>query len=133
LVKMQRYQLLLKSNPEIKKTAPAFAPIFIFIEDTIQLLGPSKSNLGIALLKILLAGDQVNMHCICASNFSYHTLIKQLSHIHIPANKMLYNFTRDFELTAIPPLGAEIIFSAEDLIFFKKKGEMNYQTLFWIQ
>ena len=86
--------------------------------------------LGSRLLELLHNGPLVGIYCIVASAFSYRNLLLQLM-VKIPTR------TTNDENTAperkplpVTTLGAELILSAEGLIFFKDSTGITYQKYY---
>jgi hypothetical protein len=119
----------IKDYNEKNKSKPLKSTI-VFIDDTFGLLLPSKSNAGLAFVKLLLAGQATGIHCITASAFSYKNLITQLVNLNVKINQQVSGFIMENNLNTLPPLAAELVINPEDFIYFKEKGSYDYIRLY---
>src|SRR5439155_18657171 len=112
------------------KDGKKLSEIIVFIDDTFDLLLPSKVNTGLYFIKLLLSGHSVGIYCITASTYSYKNLVTQLLYINVRTNNTIKKFITANQLTVLPPLAAEMIINTEDFIFFTERDKMDYKRLY---
>jgi hypothetical protein len=128
----KRSAWIAKHNPQpLSKGENRFPPLIIFSDNILDLviIGRKKS-IGLYFVELLLLGPTVGIHCIVASPASYLNLLKQLMFIH-PSVKILLE--KNNIAIKIPPdktLGAELILSAEGLLFFKQGNSVQYSKFY---
>lgn len=111
-------------------TTKPLQPMIVLIDDTFDLLLPSKANTGLLLLKLLLAGHTAGIHCISASTLSFKNLLRQLVNIDLKTNSALQKFVINNQLNNLPPLGADMIITTDDFVFIKERQEADYKRLY---
>lgn len=125
-------ELMKELGRRLKRSGKAELPVLVLMSDVMKLFGPGEGRQAQSFLKLLLAGPSVNMHVIAGSNFSYHTLMKQLLTLQIKMNSQLQFFLQQYRLQAVPPLGWELIINPERLIYVRRPGFPVYNHYFWI-
>lgn len=115
-------------NPKFKNKSLHL--MVVLIDDTFDLLRPSKTNTGLQLIKVLLAGHAAGIHCITASTISFKNLVRQLVNMDIRPNTAVKKFMDANQLNTLPPLGADLIFTADNLVFIKERDSADYIRLY---
>ena len=103
---------------------------FLLIDDVWDLITSKPASLGLSLIRILMYGPAVGIHTIMASGISYRNLLQQLISINPTILTELQNKYGIPEPKQINLMGDEIIFTPDDLIFFKQAGKMEMERLF---
>jgi hypothetical protein len=86
--------------------------------------------LGIDLIRVMLYGPAVGIHTIIASGISYRNLLQQLVNTHPMIKEELQKKYGDPEPKQLNMIGHELIFTSDDLIFYKEPGQMEHLRLF---
>ena len=103
---------------------------FFIIDDVWDIIQSKPKSLGLSLMRIMFYGPGVGIHTIVASSISYRNLLQQLINTH-PA------ITRELQKKYGVPvpiqmgmLGHELIFTPEDLVFYKSNTSKELQRFF---
>ncbi|MCY7361097.1 MAG: hypothetical protein LH629_03370, partial [Ignavibacteria bacterium] len=89
---------------------------------------PKKLTLDLML--ILLYGPAVGIHTIIASGISYRNLLQQLVGIHPILTLELQKKYGRPEPKQISALGHELIYTPDELVFYKKQGSFEMERFF---
>lgn len=111
-----------------RKAAAVKAPVFILIEDIWSwVLMTNKKGRSTRLTDLLTIGPEHQVFMICGSAISLRNLLTQL----IDNNpKLKSRLTASQHPRPVGALGAELIYTAEDFVYYKKKGSMEFERLY---
>ncbi|HMR83063.1 MAG TPA: hypothetical protein PKE30_08030 [Niabella sp.] len=111
-----------------RKAATVKAPVFILIEDIWSwVLMANKKGRSTRLTDLLTIGPEYQIFMICASAISLRNLLTQL----IDNNpKLKSRLTASQHPRPVGALGAELIYTAEDFVYYKKKGSIEFERLY---
>ena len=100
---------------------------FLLIDDIWDIIMSGPKSLGISLIGIILYGPMVGIHTIFASRISYRNLLQQLVNINPAITNALQAKYGIPAPKQIGLLGHEIIFTPDDLVYYKKRsmGDME--------
>lgn len=112
------------------KTSDACPPLLVLLDDVLDVVISSKKSVGLTFLQLLLMGHQVNMHVVAASSGTCRHLLRQLMQIHPIVKSKFQKLFEPSMLSVTSPLGAELVFTAEDFIFFKEANTVDYHRLY---
>ncbi|MCU7551492.1 hypothetical protein OCK74_20390 [Chitinophagaceae bacterium LB-8] len=121
------FRKLAEGKPEKKKQVPH---LIILLHDVFDIVLSSKKSIGQIFLQLLLLGKALKMHVVAASGNSYRMLLKQLANLDPSVMRKFRNQFGHDHLNIVTPLGAELVITAEDFIFFKKANAIDYQRLY---
>jgi hypothetical protein len=99
--------------------------LFLFIDDIWDLIVSKPKKLALNFMMILLYGQYVGVHVVFASAISYRNLLQQLVGIYPILTIELKKKYGIPEPVKISELGNELIFSAEDFVYYKKGSIMD--------
>jgi hypothetical protein len=94
--------------------------LFLFIDDIWDIIVSKPKKLALNFMMILLYGQYVGVHVVFASAISYRNLLQQLVGIYPILTIELKKKYGIPEPVKISELGHELIFSAEDFVYYKK-------------
>jgi hypothetical protein len=94
--------------------------LFLFIDDIWDLIVSKPKKLALNFMMILLYGQYVGVHVVFASAISFRNLLQQLVGIYPILTIELKKKYGIPEPVKISELGNELIFSAEDFVYYKK-------------
>lgn len=103
---------------------------FFVVDDIWDLIISKPKSLGLSLMRVILYGPQVGIHTIFTSSLSYRNLLEQLIHINPTISMELQRKYGVPEPSKINTLGSELIFSAENLIFYKQAGSSEMKKMY---
>lgn len=109
----------LKQQKQTKNAAASLPIIIIIIDELFSVILSQKKQTGMYFLQLLILGKQVGMHFIAASASTYRNLLLQLMHMHPEIEKQLSQKQFIKRTTIVKPLGAELVLTPDDLVFFK--------------
>ena len=95
---------------------------FLMIDDIWDIVMAKPRVLGINLIRIMLFGPAVGIHTIFASGISYRNLLQQLININPAITDMLQEKYGVPEPKQISVMGKELIYTSDDLIFYRING-----------
>lgn len=105
-------------------------PLLVVLHDVFELILSRKRSVGLTFTKLLLQGPDLNIHLLAASAGTYRNLLRQIVQVHpLTAGKFRKELGSD-RFRFHTPLGAEMVLTAEDFIFFKGAGEADYHRLY---
>jgi DNA segregation ATPase FtsK/SpoIIIE-like protein len=104
--------------------------LIIVIDELFHLVLTRKKQTGLYFLQLLIVGHEVNMHVIAASESTYRNLLIQLVHLHPSIEQQLTTKKLIGSRTIIKPLGAEMVITPYNLIFFKTIDMSIYERYF---
>ena len=96
--------------------------LFLFIDDIWDIIVSKPKKLALNFMMILLYGQYVGVHVVFASAISYRNLLQQLVGIYPILTIELKKKYGIPEPVKISELGHELIFSAEDFVYYKKRS-----------
>jgi hypothetical protein len=96
--------------------------LFLFIDDIWDIIVSKPKKLALNFMMILLYGQYVGVHVVFASAISYRNLLQQLVGIYPILTIELKKKYGIPEPIKISELGNELIFSAEDFVYYKKRS-----------
>jgi hypothetical protein len=96
--------------------------LFLFIDDIWDIIVSKPKKLALNFMMILLYGQYVGVHVVFASAISYRNLLQQLVGIYPILTIELKKKYGISEPVKISELGHELIFSAEDFVYYKKRS-----------
>ena len=99
--------------------------LFLFIDDIWDIIVLKPKKLALNFMMILLYGQDVGVHVVFASAISYRNLLQQLVGIYPILTIELKKKYGIPEPVKISELGNELIFSAEDFVYYKKGGNAD--------
>lgn len=105
-------QLLIK---RLKQKTPDLDNYYIVIDDIWQLLPGLNKRSGNSFKQLLMEGPASNVFCLIAGTLPYRNLLKQL----MQPDKKSFN-----------SIGDEIIINPDDLIFFREKGQAEFESFY---
>ena len=103
---------------------------FLVIDDIWDVVTAKPKSIALSFMHILLNGPAAGIHTIFASGISYRNLLQQLIQIH-PA--IVTELQRKFgkpEPTKLNVLGAELIFTPEELVFLTENVAVGSERFF---
>lgn len=105
-------------------------PLVVIIDDVFTFLLHQSKAVTKIFFDLLIFGAELNVHLVAASHFTYRNLLKQVMDMNPPMRrKMQFHYGCDC-CQVITPVGAELVLTAEDLVFYKTKNEADYVRLF---
>lgn len=110
-----------------KKFCP---PLLVLLDDVLDIIISSRKSIGLLFLELLLKGHHVNMHVIAASIGTCRNLLRQLMHINPLVKERFKQLFKSETFPINASLGAELIFTSEDFIFFKEAHAFDYHRLY---
>jgi hypothetical protein len=116
-------------NFKLKRLSP-FPHMIILLHDVFDIVLSHKKAIGQIFLQLLLMGKTLKMHVVASSGSTYRMLLKQLVHLDPSVMRKFRNQFGHDQLNIVTPLGAEMVITAEDFIFFKKANSIDYQRLY---
>ena len=108
-----------KQQKQGKQTAKYLPTLVVMIDELFSLILSHKKQTGIYFLQLLIIGKQVGIYFIAASASSYRNLLLQLMNMHPEIEKQLAKKQLTKNSTIVKPLGAELILTPDDLVFYK--------------
>ena len=117
----------LKNNLRPEKQFPS---MIILLHDVFDIILSRKKSVGLIFLKLLLTGKELGMHIVAASNSTYRNLLKQLSQINPLAMEKYRGRLGACDCRISTSLGAELVMTAEDFVFFKEANGAEYHRLY---
>ena len=105
---------------------------FLLIDDIWDIVTAKPKSIALNLMNIFINGPSVGVHSVFASNISYRNLLEQLVTINPTIRLQLQKKYGIPEPKSITLLGSELIFTPDELIFYKPYGTMNMKRLFKI-
>lgn len=103
---------------------------FFLVDDIWDIVTAKPKSLGLSLMQILLQGPSVGIHTIFASGISYRNLLQQLTAINPAISKALQLKFGIPEPKVMSVLGHELIYTADDFVFYKPQGQRETQRFF---
>lgn len=135
-----RYVFLMQVWKELKKRkrlaqlhAAKFEkePVMIvWLDDVFDLIITRKKHTGLAFLDLLLNGAGCKMHLVAASFSTYRNLLKQLAVLHPVVKEKLKTQPQPAAFYAATPLGAELVLTGDDLVYYKPANAQDYVRLY---
>ena len=113
-----------------KKSKNGYSTILIIIDDVWNLIVNQSKSTGLKFLDLLLNAHQTGIHFIIASPTTYRNLLQQIIEPDINQQKRMKRDGINFPSNGIESLGAEIIYTTENLVFYKEQNSMNLQRLY---
>jgi len=110
-----------------------FAFQFFIIDDVWDLIISKPKSLGLSLMRVILYGPEVGIHTIITSSLSYRNLLQQIVNINPVITKDLQKKYGIPEPKRINNLGSELIFTAENLVFYKQAGSMDMDRMYFVK
>lgn len=120
----------LKYQKQGKQAAIQPSTLVVIIDELFSLILTQKKQTGIYFLQLLIMGKQVGIHFIAASASTYRNLLLQLMHMHPEIEKQLVKKQLTKSSTIIKPLGAELILTTDDLVFYKSSTMPIHERYF---
>jgi hypothetical protein len=105
---------------------------FLIIDDIWDLVISKPKQLALILMMVILEGPTVGIHSIIGSSLSYRNLLEQIITTHPSLTKELEKKYGNPPPRRIDELSEELIFTAEDLIYFKRSKSLDLQKLYKI-
>lgn len=103
---------------------------FLIVDDVWDIVISKPKNLGLDLINIMLKGPAVGIHTIIGSEISYYNLLAQLVNVNPAITTALQKKYGLPEPKRLSTMGAELIFTTENFIFFKPPNNMERTRLF---
>jgi hypothetical protein len=107
-----------------------FPYLMVVIDELFHLVLTRKKQTGLYFLQLLILGHEVNIHIIAASASTYRNLLIQLVHLHPSIEQQLNSNKLLGGRTIIKPLGAEMVVTPDNLVFFKTIDTLIYERYF---
>jgi hypothetical protein len=127
----RRLQSELNSRKKRIKKGQVLATLFILMDDVIQLLITNKKWVGALFLELLLTGHLYHIQVIAVSSGAYRNMLKQLMHTSLHFIKARFpQILLNSSLPLPSVLGAELVFTADDHVFFKNTMDVDYVRLY---
>jgi hypothetical protein len=82
-------------------------------------------------MRIILYGSDVGIHTIFTSKLSYRNLLEQLININPSITKELQKKYGVPEPKRINSIGNELLFTADNVVFYKKAGSMEMVRMYF--
>jgi hypothetical protein len=121
------FKRVAEGKPEKRKHMPH---LIVILNDVFDIVLSSKKAVGQIFLNLLLMGKALKMHVVASSASTYRILLKQLAQMDPSVMRKFKNHFGYDHLNIVTPLGAELVITAEDFIFFKKANAIDYQRLY---
>jgi hypothetical protein len=115
---------------EHNKAEKQMPDMVIILHDVFDIILSRKKSIGMIFLKLLLMGKELKMHVVAASGSTYRNLLKQLAQMN---PLVMEKFKTKLGLTGFQmstSLGAELVMTAEDFVFFKAANQTDYHRLY---
>lgn len=109
------FQLLKKRKSQKK---PSTNLVLIYVDDIWQLVPKLDKKNGLLLKELLMDGAAYQIYFIIGSTLPYRNLLLQL---------MQPNFSKHSPMNEI---GAEMIINPDDLLFFREKNQLNFDSYY---
>lgn len=111
-------------------TRKPFPHMVILLHDIFDIILSNKKSIALSFIKLLLLGKMLRMHVVAASAFTYRNLLKQLIQLNPLVREKFKSFFDSGAYPVVTPLGAELVITAEDLLFFKPANAIDYERLY---
>lgn len=120
----------LPANNMVESPLNSFAYLIVYLDEVFDIILNNTKAIGLTFLQLLLFGKELKIHLIAASYSTYRNLLKQLMTLDPVAKAKLnkHSITQEFQVAT--PLGAELVITAEDFMFFKEANTKEYKRLF---
>jgi len=105
---------------------------FLLIDDIWDIVTSSPRSLALNLINIFINGPTYGIHTVFASGVSYRNLLEQLVKLNPKISLELQKRYGVPEPKTINLLGSELIFTSEELIFYRPYATMAMERLFKI-
>lgn len=106
---------------------------FFIVDDIWDLIISKPKSLGLSLMRVILYGPEVGIHTIFTGSLSFRNLLEQLININPSITKELQKKYGIPEPKRINNLGNELIFTAENLVFYKRAGSMEMERMYCVK
>jgi hypothetical protein len=106
--------------------------LFLLIDDVWDIVVSKPKKLALNFMMSILYGPSVGIHTIFASTISYRNLLQQLVQFHPILTLELQKRYGKPEPRQINNLGHEIIFTQDELIYYKKANIMDMERFYKI-
>lgn len=93
--------------------------IFLMIDDIWDIVVSKPKKMSLNLIKIMLYGFKVGIHTIIASAISYRNLLQQIISYHPILINKIQRATGKHDSIMLSSLGHELIFTAENFVYYK--------------
>ena len=103
---------------------------FLLIDDIWDIVTAKPKSIVLSLINIFINGPAMGIHAVFSSSISYRNLLDQLVTINPKIRLQLQKKYGIPEPKKINLLGSELIFTPDELIFYKPYGTMNMERLF---
>lgn len=113
-----------------KEKRDEFKRIVLIIDDIWSLVISKPRSNVLLFINILLKGSAVGVNTIIFSGISYRNLLPQLIEINPEIKAELQKKYGILEPKTLNIIGTELIFTPDDLVFLRKKGEMEVERYF---
>ena len=104
---------------------------FFLIDDIWDIVISKPKTIGLSLMRIILYGSDVGIHTIFTSKLSYRNLLEQLININPSITKELQKKYGVPEPKRINSIGNELLFTADNVVFYKKAGSMEMVRMYF--
>jgi len=113
-----------------KKKKTVAKEIIIVMDDIWDMVIHQDKQTGKRLLMLLTEGHKQGIHLVVASPTSYRNLLLQI----MQNGKTNKKAEGDFDMynKGITTLGAEIVFTPDNLVFYRERGSRDIQRFYWV-
>ena len=105
---------------------------FLLIDDIWDIVISKQKQLALNLILLILEGPSVGIHSIIGSSLSYRNLLEQLISSYPKLTEELQKKFGNPPPRSIDQISEELIFTADDLIYFKKAKSMALEKFYKI-
>ena len=123
-------RFFMSSNRYCIKTSQKLSILIVIIDELFSLILSQKKQTGIYFLQLIILGKQVGIHFIAASASTYRNLLLQLMNMHPDIEKQLSKKQYTKNTIIIKPLGAELVLTPDDLVFYKSISMQVHERYF---
>lgn len=99
--------------------------ILVVIDDIWQLLLKTRKRSAFILMSLLVYGEEVGIHFVVGSTFSYRNLLQQLMFKNTEIKAIFGKLHSENNIFGISLIGAELIISPDGLVFYKQRNCMD--------
>ncbi|HEX2534180.1 MAG TPA: hypothetical protein VHK69_10615 [Chitinophagaceae bacterium] len=126
----RRQSRLHKEASGVRLRTLPYPPMLVVLDEVFDILQAPQKSVAMTFLHLLHSGRELGMHVLAVSAVSYHNLVRQLVQV---SPRLKQKFRPASGIGTGAALGAELVISGDDLLFFRPAGAPDYQRLYPLQ
>lgn len=127
---MQRLKKEMLRRTKLVEARKQVAPLIVVLDDVFDLLMNQTKSITRIFFELLISGSSIGMHMIAASIATRRNLLKQMMEMNPPMRKRMQFHFGCTCCDINTPVGAELVYTTDDFIFYKGKNEVDYLRLY---